>query len=181
MNEKVDLAVFPFFSGISSERLSQIESFSILQYYDENDVIFLSNEPARNLYGVIKGEVELTLLFKEEIVTKDIKYEEYIATHVEVMEKPIVIEQVEEQGIFGWSSLVEPEIMTATARCKKDCGIILIPASDLKNMFHSDPEFGYLMTSRLNALISRRLNSRTEKLVEAWCQLFEYHDINPTI
>jgi len=68
---------------------------------------------------------------------------------------------------------VEPEKMTATARCASDCDIILIPASDLRQVFKNDPELGYLLNSRISILIAQRLNSRTEKLVDTWCSLFE--------
>ena len=179
MNEKIDFSLFPFFSDISRERLSKIESFSFIQSYEKGRVVFHKNEPARYLYGIIEGGMELSILFKEEVFTKDIKYEEYIRTHVETFERPIVIEYVKDKNIFGWSALVEPEKMTSTATCIEDSKIALIPASDLKKMFNKDPELGYIISSRINALIARRLIARTEKLVDAWCQLFEIADIHP--
>lgn len=164
---------FPFFSGVSREQLSEIESFAISQQYERGQVVFQNNEPAKNLYALAGGEVDLAILFREEVVTKDIKYEEYISTRVELFEKPIVIERVKPFEIFGWSALVSPEKMTATARCASDCEIILVPAADLKQMFGRDPELGYLLTRRISSIIAKRLNSRTEKLVDAWCMSFD--------
>ncbi len=173
MDKGVALSQFPFFSDISRDRLAEIEAFSIMQTYEQGAVIFQNNEPAKNLYCLVNGEVNLAILFKEEVITKDVKYEEYISTNVEVFEKPIIIEKVKANDIFGWSALVTPERMTATARCATDCDIILIPASGLKQIFSKDPELGYLLSSRISSIIAKRLNSRTEKLVDAWCSLFE--------
>ncbi len=178
MNKNPDLSLFPFFSGISQNRLAEIETFSILQTYEKGGAVFLNNEPARNLYCLINGNIDLSILFKEEIVTKDIKYEEYTSTNVEILEKPVIIEQVKQYDIFGWSALVEPERMTATARCASDCELVLIPASDLKQIFSKDPELGYLLSARINIIIAQRLNSRTEKLVTTWCSLFETESIS---
>ncbi len=178
MNKNIELSFFPFFSGISRDRLAEIEAFSIVQNYEKGATVFESNEPARNLYGLIQGDVDLSILFKEEIITKDIKYEEYISTNIENLEKPIIIEKVKNHDIFGWSALVEPERMTATARCAGDCEIVLIPASDLNQVFNNDPELGYLLSARLNIVIAKRLNSRTKKLVDTWCSLFETERIS---
>ena len=178
MNKNPDLSLLPFFSGISRDRLAEIEAFSIVQNYEKGAVVFQNNEPARNLYGLIQGDVDLSIMFKEEIITKNIKHEEYISANVENLEKPIIIEKVKSHDIFGWSALVEPGRMTATARCASDCEIVLIPASDLKQIFNNDPELGYLLSSRINIIIAQRLNSRTEKLVGTWCSLFETERIS---
>ncbi len=179
MNNTADLSLFPFFSDISEERLKEISQFSIVQSYDKGSIVFQNNEPARNLYGVVNGGVELSILFKEEIVTKEIKYEEYINTHVETLERPIIIDQVKDNDIFGWSALVAPEKMTATATCTSDSEIVLMPSSDLRQIFNNDPELGYILSSRISSIIAKRLNTRTEKLVDAWCQLFEAASITP--
>ncbi len=179
MNNIVTLSQFEFFSDISLERLAEIEAFTIMQNYDKGDVVFNSDEPAKNLYCLGNGEVNLAILFKEEIITKDVKFEEYISTNVEVFEKPIIIEKVKPGDIFGWSALVAPKKMTATARCASDCEIALIPADRLKQVFNKDPELGYLLSSRISSIIVKRLNSRTEKLVATWCSLFETEEISP--
>jgi len=177
MNKKPDLSNFSFFSGISSDRLDEIESFSFVQTYEKGAAVFENSEPARNMYGLIRGGIDLSILFKDKIVTKDIKYEEYIRTHVEILEKPMVLETVKSYSIFGWSAMVEPEKMTATAICTSDCDIVVIPASELKKILENDPELGYLVSSRINSIIAQRLNSRTEKLVDTWCTLFETESV----
>ncbi|MCG8689053.1 MAG: cyclic nucleotide-binding domain-containing protein [Desulfobacterales bacterium] len=167
------LSQFPFFSGISRERQEEIESFAITQDYAQGETVFQSDEPARNLYGLLKGEVSLALVFREEVVTRNIKWEEYVDIKKEIFEKPVIIEEISPGNIFGWSALVEPAKMTAAAKCETDCQILLIPAELLKKVFEKDPELGYILSSRISDIIAGRLNTRTQKLVDAWCTLFE--------
>ncbi len=54
-----------------------------------NDVIFRQGDEARDFYGLIEGEVELSLVFKEEFLRLDIRYEESIVAKREIIEKPI--------------------------------------------------------------------------------------------
>ncbi len=72
-----------------------------MQTYEQGAVIFQNNEPTKNLYGFVNGEV------------------------------------------------------------------------NLKQVFSKDQELGYLLSSRISSIIANRLNCRTEKLVDAWCSLFE--------
>lgn len=176
--ESIALNQFPFFAGISGERLLEIASFSIAQAYTKGETVFQTDEPARNLYALAKGGVELSILFSEEKVTREIRYEDYISTRVELFEKPIIIETVGPGEIFGWSALVSPEKMTASAKCTMDSEIVVIPAAGLKTMFSRDTELGYLLTERISSIIAKRLNSRTEKLVEAWCIAFDTGEIS---
>ena len=178
MNQIADLSNFPFFSDISRDRLAQIEAFSMVRTYEKGSVVFQSNEAAENLFGLIRGDLNLSIIFKEEIVTKNIKYEEYISTNVEILEKPVIIEKIKNHDIFGWSALVQPQRMTATAQCETDCEVVVIPAFDLKQIFSNDPELGYLLSVRISNIISQRLHTRTKHLVDAWCSLFETEKIS---
>lgn len=178
MGEDIALSQFSFFSDISMDRLSEIQTFSRMKTYELGAVVFENNEPAKNIYVLVSGDINLAILFKEEIITKEIKHEEYISTNVQIFEKPIIIEKVKAGDLFGWSALVAPEKMTATAKCTAACDIIIIPADRLKQMFINDPSLGYLLSSRISSLIAKRLNSRTEKLVTAWCSLFETEKIS---
>ena len=178
MGEGIALSQFSFFSDISMDKLSEIQTFCRMKTYKQGAVVFENNEPAKNIYILVSGDINLAILFKEEIITKDIKHEEYISTNIQVFEKPIIIEKVKTGDIFGWSALVAPEKMTATAKCATASDIILIPADRLKQMFINDPTLGYLLSSRISSLIAKRLNNRTEKLVTAWCSLFETEKIS---
>lgn len=173
MQQKPDLSQFPFFSDISREYLEEIEAFSHIKTYEKGDIIFQSQEPAEHLYGLMQGDVDLLILFTDKILTKDIKYEEFISTQVKNVEKQVKIDEIKQNEVFGWSAFVEPGKMTSTACCAQASQIALIPADKLKSLCGNDPELGYLLSTRISAIIAQRLNSRTQKLVRTWCELYE--------
>jgi len=173
MQQKPDLSQFSFFSDISRESLGEIEAFSHIQTYEKGEIVFHSQEPAEHLYGLMQGDVDLLILFTDKIITKDIKYEEYISTQVKNVEKPVKIDEIKQDEIFGWSAFVEPGKMTSTACCAQASEIVLIPAARLKSLFGNDPKLGYLLSTRISSIIAQRLDSRTQKLVRAWCELYE--------
>ncbi len=167
------LSEFAIFSDISQDKLAEIEKHCEIRKFNQNDIIFDFGGSATNLYGVLDGEVELILVFKEIIHKTDIEYEESIQTRSEVLEKPIVIDTLGPGEIFGWSSMVSPGKWTATARCSTLANLLSLPGAGFKAMLDKDPELGYSVMGKLCEIISQRLNNRTEKLIESWGEAFE--------
>jgi CRP/FNR family cyclic AMP-dependent transcriptional regulator len=176
MLDKAQLANFEVFSGLDTAKLAAIAKAGELKEFKENDIIFREDEAADRLYGVLDGEVELSIVFKDKILKavplKDIKYEEENLSKIEVMERPIVVDSITAGEVFGWSSAVSPGMRTATARCTRASKVISIPGSDLKRICDKDPVLGYAIMGKLSEVISRRLQKRTDTLVEAWGQAF---------
>lgn len=177
MLDKGLLSRFSVFSDIPEDKLSAIAQMGELMEFKPQEVIFHQEEIAKDLYGVLDGEVELSLIFKGEVFKTDIQYEESVNTRVEVLERPIVIDTVGPGEIFGWSSLVNPKRLTATAKCSKLTQVFSLSAADLKSTLDKDPALGYVIMERLAEIISSRLQSRTDKLIEAWGEAFEVDKI----
>ncbi|MDM8548815.1 cyclic nucleotide-binding domain-containing protein [Desulfobacterales bacterium HSG2] len=173
MADKDMLSKFSFFSDVPQNKLSAIAEKCDLLEFKADDVVFKSDETAANVYGILDGEVELALVFKDKVLRTDIEYEESIRAWFETMEKPIVIGMVGPGEIFGWSSLVNPGRWTATARCSEPVRAFSLPAADFKSMMDQDPSLGYLIMGRLSEIISQRLQDRTKNLIEAWGQAFD--------
>ena len=173
MLDKNLIAELNIFSDITQEKLEAlIQGWDLLEF-QTNDIIFHQDDTAKNLYGMLVGEVELSIVIKDKVSKADVEYEEAIHTRIEIIEKPIVVDTVGRGEVFGWSSLVSPGRWTATARCSMTSKILSISAADLKDMFDKDPELGYVMMTRLNEIISSRLQKRTDKLVETWVEAFD--------
>lgn len=177
MLDKGLLTEFSIFSDVPQDKLSAIAQTGDLVEFKPQEVIFHQDEAAGNLYGVLDGEVELILIFKGEVFKTDIQYEESVHTQVEVQERPIVIDTVGPGEVFGWSSLVNPRRLTATAKCSKPTQVFSIPAADFKSMLDQDPELGYVIMERLAGIISLRLQNRTDRLIESWGEAFEVDKI----
>ncbi len=173
MIDKGLLEGFSIFSAVQQDRLSAIAEKCELLEFKSNEMIFHQGDMAKNLFGILDGEVELSLLFQDRILKADIAYEESIQARFEVLEKPIVIETLGPGDVFGWSALVNPKQLTATARCSKPTRVFSLPADELKAMNDQDPATGYIIMEKLAEVISQRLQTRTDKLIETWGEAFD--------
>lgn len=168
-----DLAIFPIFSDISPARLEEIASTGRIIPMKPSEILFRMNEPAHFLYGVLEGEVSLTLTFTEKKVKTDIKYEEAIHSRTEILEREIEVDTVGGGELFGWSSMITGGRWTSTASCARTGRFFSIPRDVLKAHCDADTAMGYRLMGRLNEIISQRLQHRTERLIEAWGEAFE--------
>jgi len=177
MLEKELFKGFSFFSDIPQEHLLEIAQWGKVLEFDLNEIIFHDGENAFDLYGVVDGEVELSLVVTDKLLKTDIQYEESIRTHIETIEKDIIVDSIEPGEIFGWSALIKPRLFTTTAKCSKSARIISLPADKFKAAFDKNPQVGLVFMERLAEIISQRLKNRTDKLIEGWSQAFDVNRI----
>jgi toluene monooxygenase system ferredoxin subunit len=177
MPEKNLLKGFSFFSDIDSDTLAAISKKSEILEFNAEDVIFHCKAPSTHFYGLLEGEVDLILIFKDKILKTDIEYEEAIQASMVDEEKAIIVDTVAPGQIFGWSSIVGPGKRTVTAECSQASRVISIPADELKSMFDEDHTLGYIVMRRLGDIIAKRLRNRTEKLIETWGEAFDIGSI----
>ncbi len=177
MIEKDLLKNFPIFSDTPQENLSEIAQLGKISKFDLNQTIFQEGGKAFDLYGVVDGEVELSITVKDKIIKTDIQYEESIQTRIETIENDIIVESIETSEIFGWSAFVNPRLYTSTAKCSKPVRLISLPADKLKSIFAKNPQIGYVFMEQMFQIISQRLRNRTDKLIESWNQAFDVNRI----
>ena len=173
MTKESILAKFKFFSSLKPEILEIISQKGELITYEAGAFVFHYDEPAEHFYGLLEGEVDLSVVFKDKILKTEIEYEEAIQASFVDEEKSIVVDTVFEGQVFGWASLVGPGRRTVTACCTEPSRMIVIPASDLKKMFEEDHSLGYNIMGKLCNIISGRLKNRTDKLIETWVEAFD--------
>jgi len=172
MGENI-LAGFKFFSEVAPETLEKIAQKTELLEFAPDDVIFKYDEPAEHLYGLLEGEVDLSLVFTDKVLKTEIEYEESIQASIVDEVKSIVIDTVSPNQIFGWASLVGPARRTVTAGCTENCRVVAIAAADLKAMFEQDHHLGFVIMKKLSDIIAKRLKVRTDKLIETWVEAFD--------
>ena len=171
------LTGFSFFSDIDSKTLETISEKSEVLEFKAGDVIFHHGAPSTHFYGLLEGEVDLILVFKDKVLKTDIEYEEAIQASMVDEEKAIVVDTVLPGQVFGWSSIVGPGKRTVTAECSEASRVISIPADELKAMFDNDHTLGYIVMKRLSDIIAKRLRNRTDKLIETWGEAFDIGSI----
>ena len=172
MGENI-LAGFKFFSEVAPDTLETIAKKSEVLEFAPDDVIFNFGDPAQHLYGLLEGEVNLSIVFTDKVLKTEIEYEESIQASMVDEERSIVIDTVSPNQIFGWASLVGPARRTVTAGCTENCRVVAIAAADLKDMFDQDHHLGFVIMKKLSDIIAKRLKVRTDKLIETWVEAFD--------
>ena len=177
MPEKNLLGGFSFFSDVDPDTLEAIAQKGEILEFKAQDVIFHVDEPATHFYGLLEGEVDLILVFKDKVLKTDIEYEEAIQATMVDEEKEIIVDTVTSGQVFGWASIVGPSKRTVNAECAEPSRVIAIPAGVLIDMFDQDHTLGFTIMKRLCDIIAKRLRNRTDKLIEAWGEAFDIGSI----
>jgi CRP-like cAMP-binding protein len=172
MMDAKQLAIFPIFSDIDPARLEEIASAGRILPMKPSEIIFRMGEPAHFLYGVLDGEVSLSLTFVEKKVKTDINYEEAIHSRTEIRERDIEVDTVGVGEIFGWSSMISQGRWTSKASCARAGWFFSLSTDALKAHCEADTAMGYRFMGFLNEIIYMRLQHRTERLIDAWGEFF---------
>jgi len=138
------LKSFGLFSGLSQTELVGIARLCRERTYESGSVIFTIGGSAADVYLLETGKVDIQIEFKI--------YDYEIMTTVYTVEKG---------ETFGWSALVPPHRLTASARCEGKADVMMINSKELMEFLEKDRRIGYVVMKNLSALISSRLASTT--------------------
>ncbi len=138
------LKSFNLFSGLSQTELAGIAKLCRERAYESGSVIFTIGGSATDVYLLDTGKVDIQIEFK-------IYEYETVAT----------VYTVGKGEIFGWSALVPPHRLTASARCEGKADVIMVNGKELMEFLEKDRRIGYVVMKNLSALISSRLASTT--------------------
>ena len=138
------LKSFSLFSGLSEAELAEIAKLCRERIYEDGSVIFTIGGSATDVYLLKAGKVDIQIEFK-------IYDYEIMAT----------VYTVGKGEIFGWSALVLPHRLTASARCQGKAEVIMINGKELMEFLEKDRRIGYVVMKNLSGLISSRLASTT--------------------
>ncbi|MCP4119708.1 MAG: cyclic nucleotide-binding domain-containing protein [Desulfobacteraceae bacterium] len=168
---------FSVFSKVSEEMISRVAKCGEVLDFDPRQRVFAEGDIATALYGVLEGEVELSIMVRDRILKTEIKYEESLQSRIETIEKSIVVDSIAAGEIFGWSAMIPPGVLTSTAICSAPTRLLALPARDLKALFDADIHLGFFFMEELSQIVSNRLRNRTRRLIESWGQAFAVNKI----
>jgi len=117
-------------------------------------MIFEECNPAESLYLVLEGLVDLYYRSTREDQSKPPK--EFLAGEISPGE------------FLGFSSLIEPFVLNATARASQNTRVIKIDASELRNLCEKDSLLGYRVMTKLAKEAIERLIAVRVQLAAAW-------------
>jgi len=123
------------FKGIPSHIIDEIAEIVTEESHPAGHVLFREGDFADYLYILEEGELDLT-------ITKG---------------KQLSFPVDKTGSVFGWSSLVEPNLYTAKAECVKESRVIKIDADRLMRVFQKHPAEGLTIMKRLAGVIATRL------------------------
>jgi CRP-like cAMP-binding protein len=138
------LKSFSLFSGLSETEIGGIAQLCKERAYENGSVIFTIGGWATDVYLLKTGKVDIQIEFKI--------YDYEIMTTVYTVGKG---------EIFGWSALVPPHRLTASARCEGKTDVIMINGKELNEFLEENRRIGYVVMRNMSALISSRLASTT--------------------
>lgn len=172
MVEPNQLSGFSIVADMPSEIIAEIARNATLKSFKTGVVLFEEGDMATELYGLLEGEVALSVLFRDRVLKAEVRHEQYVHKRVEIIEKEMVFETVAPGEIFAWSALIAPHQLTSTATCTAPTQLIALPADALETIFERAPQAGAVFMKRLAEVIAQRLRHRTDKLIESWYQAF---------
>jgi CRP-like cAMP-binding protein len=123
------------FRGMDQEVLKEIDKIMVKKSCAEGTVLFERGESANNLYILREGSIELTIGDSGHVTN--------------VIKTP--------GEAFGWSSLVNHHVYTASAVCSSPTEVIGIQSDKLNMIFESNPACGLTFFRRLAEIISKRV------------------------
>ena len=123
------------FWGMSRDFVKEVMNIAEKESYQKGDFLFHEGDPAANFYILIKGRVKLT-----------------------IGEAGPVVHTVDHAGeAFGWSSLVDRDVFSASAECLEATILQKIDRRSLQKILEEDLANGLIFFKRLAGIIGNRL------------------------
>jgi len=141
------IASFPSFTTLDEHEIKALAILAEEEQYEAGAIIFHEGDPAANLYLVLEGRVEMTM----NTISKG--------------KRPAGVMTVGPGEVFGWSSLVEPYLLTASARCNTRVRAIAIPAPGLRALMAVSCELGFRLMQKACQIASGRLRATRVQLL----------------
>ncbi|MFY9779091.1 MAG: Crp/Fnr family transcriptional regulator [Candidatus Baltobacteraceae bacterium] len=135
-----------FFAGVPERVAAAIGELTSERKAGIGELLFRQGDPADRFFLVKSGLVAIELYAPGR--------------------DPIVVEQVYDGDVVGWSWLVPPYRWSFDARAVEPSSLIDIDAAALRERFGVDPILGYEVIRRFVPVMARRLSSARERLVE---------------
>lgn len=123
------------FWAMSKDFVKKIMDISVTESHETGDLLFREGGPADQFYILLKGRVKLSL-----------------------GETSHVVHIVSNAGeAFGWSSLIDRDVYSATAECMTQTKLIRLDKQALQHVLEQNPASGLIFFKRLAGILGSRL------------------------
>jgi CRP-like cAMP-binding protein len=149
---------YTFFEFLKSNQLKAVAKIAREESFESGDIIFRENDHADWLYILVKGSVDL-------FFTIEVEY------HPE-LRKELLFGTINPGELFGISALIEPHILTSSARTSKPCQVIEIEAASLLELCNKDERLAYGLVRQVAKSCMERINATRLQLAAAWSTMY---------
>jgi len=133
------------FKGIDFNVMNKIADICTEENYTKDTVLFKKDDEAECLYILEEGTVNLVIQNGG----------------------TLTFNLTEPGEIFGWSSMVESAVYTASCICGTDIKAVKIERKKLDKIFNLHPDVGLKILKRLGGVFSKRISSVYQDLLSA--------------
>jgi CRP-like cAMP-binding protein len=142
---------YPFFGGLTDDQLRSVSMIAEAETVEKGVVLVEECEPAKNLYLLQDGSIDLWYRVVDEMNLNPGPPKELSAGEVNPGE------------IFGVSILIEPYVQNTTARAATACKVIVINGSELRKLLDADIDLANKVYIRIiHALMDQIISIRVQ-------------------
>ena len=142
------LSRHPFFTGMSDQHIRFLADSAVEKQVGEGGVLFRQGQPADKFYLLQSGKVSI---------------------QVPALVGPaLVIQELAEDQLLGWSWLIPPYLWNFLARVEADSTILEFDGRAVLAHCEEDPRFGFELLKRFASLMSERLAAARQKMMDEW-------------
>jgi len=123
------------FHGMGKEFVKQIMDIAVKETFESGGELFHKGDAASHFYILLKGDVRMTTGETGQVV--------HVVSHA--------------GEAFGWSSLAERDVYSASAECSKPSTLLKMDGTKLQEILAKDPANGLVFYKRLASTLGRRL------------------------
>ena len=136
---------FVLLEGFSEDQVEFLSPIMVRVECHAGQTVFEQGARAEYLYFVIEGRVSIQ--FKPE-------------------DGPVLnVANLEEGGVFGWSSALGSTCYTSSAICMEESLFVKVSGEDLKTLCQEHSETGILILNKLAGVIAQRLRGTHDQVV----------------
>lgn len=145
---------YPFFSALSDSELRSLAMITEQVEAPAKTVLFQGGEPARSLFLLMAGSVDLY-----DLVQGKNKFEG---------QREFQAGEINPGEVFAISALIEPYILTLYARASVNCSLLQIDAGALRGLCDTDLQLAYKVMKAISRTALQRLSYTRAQLAAAW-------------
>ena len=142
------LSAHEFFSEFSDDSLKFLCECSSTREIKKGQILFLQGEHADKFYVVRSGHISIQM--------------------PAIMGPTLEIQAVDEDQVLGWSWLISPYKWHFQTKAEEDTELLQFDGAALLARCEQEPKFGYELLKKFAELMSVRLTSASQKMMDEW-------------